>query len=237
VWLVTGGGALFAAFPEAYATVFPGFLSALHVAPLRVDPRGGDRVSQQGALAVVGGKCGTCSSPLAARSPRCSSAWRWVILCAAFLLISTMSSPGTLLGLLNPYALLMGVTVVLLFAMHGAIYLVMKTEGELHEIVRGLGAADHRPLPGGLLFSSNFYTLIALPHIYETVRARPWNFSRHCCGGAGDSHIPREFHHKRDFYAFLSSCLGMALMMAAFGLTYFRIWCCRIPCPKQPQRS
>jgi len=54
--------------------------------------------------------------------------------------------------LLNPYALLMGVTVVLLFAMHGGRFtFVMKTEGELHENRSRLGAADHRPLPGGLI--------------------------------------------------------------------------------------
>lgn len=38
---------------------------------------------------------------------------------------------GSLLSLLNPYSLTMGVTTVLLFAMHRAIYVVMKTEGDL----------------------------------------------------------------------------------------------------------
>jgi cytochrome d ubiquinol oxidase subunit II len=44
---------------------------------------------------------------------------------------------GTLGSLLHPYALLMGVTTVALFMMHGAIYVVMKTEGELQAQARG----------------------------------------------------------------------------------------------------
>ena len=43
---------------------------------------------------------------------------------------------GTFLGLLKPYPLLVGVTTVALFMMHGAIYGVMKTEGELHDKLR-----------------------------------------------------------------------------------------------------
>ena len=43
---------------------------------------------------------------------------------------------GTFFGLLTPYPLLVGVTTVALFMMHGAIYGVMKTEGELHDKLR-----------------------------------------------------------------------------------------------------
>ena len=54
VWLVTGGGALFAAFPEVYATAFSGFYMALMLLLVRADlPRGGDRVPQQAADGLV----------------------------------------------------------------------------------------------------------------------------------------------------------------------------------------
>ena len=43
---------------------------------------------------------------------------------------------GTFFGLLNPYALLCGVTVLSVCMMHGSIYVVMKTEGEFHDKVR-----------------------------------------------------------------------------------------------------
>src|SRR4051812_40072783 len=119
VWLVTGGGALFAAFPEAYATVFSGFylpfmalLCALIFRAVAIEFRS--------------------KEPW----PWWRSMWDWLFCLgstlSAFLIGVTMGNivrgipldaehefAGSLLGLLNPYALLMGVTTVLLFAMHG----------------------------------------------------------------------------------------------------------------------
>ncbi|MGH8046786.1 MAG: cytochrome d ubiquinol oxidase subunit II [Chthoniobacterales bacterium] len=231
VWLVTGGGALFAAFPEAYATVFSGFYLPFMLLLCALIFR---------AVAIE------------FRSKEPWPWWRqmWDIL---FALGSTVSAlligvamgnivrgipldehhefTGTLLGLLNPYALLMGVTVVLLFAMHGAIYVVMKTEGELHEIVRSwiprlIGCF----LAAYILF--NFYTLVELPHVLDTVRQRPWIMIVMALAVLVILNIPREFHHGRDFNAFASSCLGMALMMAAFGLTYFPNMVLSTPLPE-----
>jgi cytochrome d ubiquinol oxidase subunit II len=220
VWLVTGGGALFAAFPEAYATVFSGFYLPFMLLLCALIFR---------AVAIE------------FRSKEPWPWWRkmWDILFAlgsalsAFLIGVAMGNivrgipldadhefAGTLLGLLNPYALLMGVTTLLLFAMHGTIYLVMKTEGELHDIVRGwvpriIGCF----LAAYILF--NLYTLVAVPHVYDTVRARPWILVVIAAAVLVILNIPREFHNGRDFNAFMSSCFGMALMMAAFGMTYF----------------
>ncbi len=220
VWLVTGGGALFAAFPEAYATVFSGFYLPFMLLLCALIFR---------AVAI---------------EFRSKEPWPWwrqmwdILFClgsglSALLIGVAMGNivrgipldkdfefAGTLLGLLNPYALLMGVTTVLLFAMHGAIYLVMKTEGELHEIVRGwiprlIGCF----LAAYILF--NFYTLVEVPHVLDSVRQRPYILLAMAAAVLVILNIPREFHHGRDFNAFLSSCVGMALMMAAFGLTYF----------------
>lgn len=220
VWLVTGGGALFAAFPEAYATVFSGFY-----------------------LPFMALLCALIFRAVAIEF-RSKEPWPWwrsmwdTLFClgstlSAFLIGVAMGNivrgipldaehefTGSLLGLLNPYALLMGVTTVLLFAMHGAIYLVMKTEGELHEIVRGwvprlIGCF----LAAYIMF--NMYTLVEVPHVLETVRVRPYIFIVMALAVLVILNIPREFHKGRDFNAFLSSCLGMALMMAAFGFTYF----------------
>jgi cytochrome d ubiquinol oxidase subunit II len=220
VWLVTGGGALFAAFPEAYATVFSGFY-----------------------LPFMALLC-TLIFRAVAIEFRSKEPWPWwrktwdYLFClsstgAAFLIGVTMGNivagvpigpdrnyAGTLMDLLNPYALLMGVTVVLLFAMHGAIYLVMKCEGELHDTVR-----KWVPRLIGFFLAAyilmNFYTLIEVPYVYETVQKRQWILLVIAAAVLVILNIPREFHHGRDFNAFLSSCGGMVLMMAAFGLTYF----------------
>ena len=104
--------------------------------------------------------------------------------------------------------------------MHGAIYLAMKTEGELNRIVAGW-----IPRLIGFFLASyflfNLYTLIAVPWVLDTVRARPYVFAVVAANVLIVLNIPREIHKKREFNAFLSSCAAMGLMMATFGLTYF----------------
>ena len=220
VWLVTGGGALFAAFPQAYATVFSGFYLPFMLLLCSLIFR---------AVAIE------------FRSKETWTWWRqlWDV---AFSLSSLVASlligvamgnivrgipldsdhefAGSFFGLLNPYALMMGLTTVLLFAMHGAIYLAMKTEGELNRIVAGW-----IPRLIGFFLASyflfNLYTLIAVPWVLDTVRARPYVFAVVAANVLIVLNIPREIHKKREFNAFLSSCAAMGLMMATFGLTYF----------------
>ena len=131
VWLVLGGGALFAAFPMVYASLFSGFYAAMMLVLLVLILR-------------------TVAIEFRSKrpSPRWRSAWDWVffasslgialLLGVAFgnimqgvLLDAQGNIAGALLNLLNPYALLVGLTTVFMLATHGAIYLSMKTEGDL----------------------------------------------------------------------------------------------------------
>jgi cytochrome bd ubiquinol oxidase subunit II len=131
VWLVLGGGALFAAFPMVYASLFSGFYAAMMLVLLVL------------ILRTVAIEFRSKRS-----SPKWRSAWDWVffasslgialLLGVAFgnimggvLLDAQGNIGGTIFDLLNPYALLVGVTTIFMLATHGAIYLSMKTEGEL----------------------------------------------------------------------------------------------------------
>src|SRR5690606_11274376 len=137
VWLVTGGGALFAAFPHVYATVFSGFYTALMMLLFMLIFR---------AVAIE------------FRSKRPMKWWRqmWdVAFSVASIFIAFLAGVavgnlitgipldaekefiGTFWGLINPYTVLVGITTVALFMMHGAIYGVMKTEGALQSKIRG----------------------------------------------------------------------------------------------------
>ena len=137
VWLITAGGATFAAFPHWYATMFSGFYLAMFLLLVGLILRG---VSFE------------------YRSKDSNPAWRnrfdWMIAIGSFLaalLLGTafgnlargvpidenMMFTGNLFTLLNPYGLLGGVTTVAVFLLHGANFLGLKLEGELRARVNG----------------------------------------------------------------------------------------------------
>ncbi len=220
VWLVTGGGALFAAFPNVYATVFSGFYLAFVLLLVALIFR---------AVAIE------------FRSKQPMRWWRqmWDFCFAAgsvlssFLIGVAMGNiaygvpldqrgeyAGTFWTLLRPYPVLLGVTTIALFMMHGAIYGVMKTEGALHEKLRGW-------VNNSIIFfvicyaTTTMATLLYVPHMAARVRAHPWLFSIALLNMLAIANIPREFHHNRDWRAFLFSCLAMLSLMTLFGLEMF----------------
>jgi cytochrome bd ubiquinol oxidase subunit II len=133
VWLLTAGGATFAAFPHWYATMFSGFylpffllLLALIIRGVAFEFRskdqgqrwraGWDRAIFIGSL-VPAFLLGVAFSNLARGVP----------------IDQNMLYAGGFFNLLNPYALLGGLSAVIAFMLHGAIFLSLKTTGELYE--------------------------------------------------------------------------------------------------------
>ncbi len=220
VWLVTGGGALFAAFPNVYATVFSGFylafmllLVALIFRAVAIEFRSKQPMRWWRQMWDAGFAAGSVLSSFLIGVAMGNIAWGIPI-------DDRGEFAGTFLGLLHPYALLLGITTVALFAMHGALYVVMKTEGELHDKVRGW-------VNNTLIFFIICYaittmaTLLYVPHMAARVRAHPWLFSVALVNMLAIANIPREIHHGRDFRAFLSSCVAMVALMTLFGLEMF----------------
>jgi cytochrome d ubiquinol oxidase subunit II len=131
VWLLTAGGATFAAFPEWYATMFSGFYLPLFLLLL---------------LLIVRGVAFEYRSKV--ENPKWRMLWDWCIflasLLAPFLLAVALANivrgvpidvdknyVGEFFNLLNPYALLAGLSTVVVFAFYGAVFLSLKTRGEL----------------------------------------------------------------------------------------------------------
>ena len=217
VWLVTGGGALFAAFPDVYATSFSGFYLAFILLLVALIFR---------AVAIE------------FRSKRPGERWR-KIWDRSFSISSIVSSlligvalgniilgipltaegeyMGGLLGLLRPYPLFVGLTTVALFAMHGAIYVVMKTEGELQAQVRRWIPRTIGLFVAGYVITT-VLTLVFIPHMTTTLRDHPILLVVPVLNALAIANIPREIHKGRDFRAFLSSCAAMLLLMALFGI-------------------
>ena len=140
VWLLTGGGALFAAFPVVYATVFSGFylalmllLMALIMRAVSMEFRG--KVDAQGWKHVWDTLFGVGSLlPAVLFGVAYGNILRGIPLNADGMFT------GSFLGLLNPYAILVGVLSLATLVMHGAVYLTLKTDGQLQERLAGLAS-------------------------------------------------------------------------------------------------
>lgn len=131
VWLLTGGGALFAAFPPVYATVFSGFYLAM-------------------ILVLVGliFRATAIEFRNKVESPGWVRAWDFAFAAGSILpsVLFGVAIGNVLLGLelnpigdytagffalLNPFALLCGLVGLSMFALHGALYLAMKLDGDI----------------------------------------------------------------------------------------------------------
>ncbi|MCT7360017.1 cytochrome d ubiquinol oxidase subunit II [Thalassolituus pacificus] len=201
VWFITAGGALFAAWPVVYAVAFSGFYWALLLVLFAMffRPVGFEYRSKM-------------------EDPRWRSAWDWgltiggavpalvfgvafgnLFLGVPFTLDEFMRSTytGSFWALLNPFALVAGLVSLGMLAMHGATYLQMRTDGDLHERARKISVllaiivAVLFALAGvwiyvgidGLVITSTINTAAAMTPLDKTVdvAAGGWleNYSRY----------------------------------------------------------
>lgn len=250
VWLITAGGALFAAWPPVYAAAFNGFylalmltLFALFLRPLAFDYR----------------------SKL--DSPVWRSRWDWMLTIGSavpalifgvafgnllqgvpfqFDDILRLDYQGGLLGLLNPFALLAGLLSLLMFVTHGAAWLQMKTEGELRARSAAIGTLTALVCAGlflvagvWLMFGVDGYQVTSVidtqGHNATTaklveVSAGGWmaNYARFpalwllpLLGIAGFVLCSLTMKAGRHVLAFVSSSLAMAMVIVTTGVTMF----------------
>ena len=137
VWLVTGAGALFAAFPRVYATVFSGFYLAMMLVIFALIFRAVSLEFRSKSETSVGRAawdfCFSAGSVVAALlfGVALGNIMRGIPLDPA------QNYTGGFFGLLNPYALLIGLVALAMVAFHGALYIILKSQGELERQARG----------------------------------------------------------------------------------------------------
>jgi cytochrome d ubiquinol oxidase subunit II len=220
VWLVTFGGALFAAFPEAYATVFSGFYIAFML-----------------LLAALIARAVSMEFRSKVESDRWRRFWDWAFFggstVAALLfgvavgnamiglpLDKAGNFTGTLFDQLAPYPLLVGVMTVALLAMHGGLYLYLKTEGEFQERLR-----DWLWRSWGvflvLYMLTTMYTLALIPRATANFEHWPWAALVVVANVLAVANIPRSLHWGQPGRAFLSSCAVIATLVMLFGLALY----------------
>ena len=137
VWLITAGGATFAAFPTTYALMFSYLYSALLLVLFSLIIRGVSLEFREKVDSSVWKKGWDAGIFLGSFLPA-------LLFGVAFgnifqgLPMDAEGYHGSLLSLLNPYGLLTGVMFVLLFLVHGALYISVKTDGDISERTSGL---------------------------------------------------------------------------------------------------
>ncbi|MFI6783101.1 cytochrome d ubiquinol oxidase subunit II [Micromonospora sp. NPDC050276] len=133
VWLITAGGAMFAAFPEWYATLFSGFYLPLLLILLALIARGVAFEYRHKRPEASWKRRWDAAIVVGSLLP----AILWGVAFANILrgvpLDADHEYVGGLLDLLNPYALLGGATTLALFLTHGAVFLALKTTGDIRE--------------------------------------------------------------------------------------------------------
>jgi cytochrome d ubiquinol oxidase subunit II len=222
VWLVVFGGATFAAFPNAYAAAFSGFYLAFMLLLCCLIFRA---VSME------------------FRSKRPARWWRgaWDVAFSAASALATFlfgvvvgdcmqglplgadgdfTRPLGLADLLNPYSILTGLFAVSAFAMHGAIYLYLKTEGPLQARVKGwMWRTFGLFLAAYLVLSA--WTLIALPDSTANFARHPWLWVVPVLNVLAIANVPRAIYWGKPLGAFLSSAAAIAAFTFLFGVALF----------------
>ncbi|HKO77378.1 MAG TPA: cytochrome d ubiquinol oxidase subunit II [Flavobacterium sp.] len=221
VWLIIGGGALFAGFPVMYASM----LSAMYV-PFMLFLM----------LNVLR------AAEIKFRSVEEMKWWRnsWDVtysvssILIAFLLGVVLANilqgfaigpnfsyhGGVFFSFLNPYAIMVGFTTLSIFMTQGAIYLLLKTEGRLHARLTFL-------LQKGMIFFivsfgiTTLYTLIFIPEVTANFRANPLYFVVPVISFLAVANVPRLVSKKQYMRALIFSSLTMAFLLILVALQLY----------------
>jgi len=231
VWLLTAGGALFAAFPPVYATAFSGFYLAM-------------------ILILAGLIFRAVAIEFRAKDPVWGRFWDWAFFGGSLLpallfgvavgnlvrgvpLDARGEYAGTFLTLLNPYALLIGITGLVMLVAQGASWAALRTTGPLQTRAARLRTLSHWLL-GLLVVASTAATLRVTPDHVRNNLSRPagWIMILLLVGGFFCARYGMA--RKTDLWTFLGSSAGV---LGLVGLWAVGNYPALIPALDRPELS
>ena len=220
VWLVIAGGAMFAGYPIVYATVF----SAFYVPVM---------------LLLTGLIFRAVAIEFRSKEEMLWWRWTWDIMFSASSIVITLllglvlgnliqglpidkdfEFKGNWLSFLNPYAFLIAATTLALFAMHGAMFLLLKTEDRMYARLTVL--AKNLVITFVIVFAiTTVATLIYIPQMAEKFRLHPTLFIVPMAAVFAVANIPRLITKRRYRLAFVFSGITSALLLMLFSIGLF----------------
>ncbi len=217
VWLLTAGGATFAAFPRWYASLFSGFYLALFLMLLALIARG---VAFEFRSKVA--------------NPRWRATWDWAIFAGSLIpallwgvafsnfvhgvaIDANQNIVGSFWDLLNPFCLLGGLASLAVFTLHGAIFLMLKTESPVKDEARLLA---WRIWLGAIVLNAGY---IVFSYFATDIESRLGvNPGPVPIGAIAAMLLSGYFIRiKRDGWAFAMTALGILLAVATLFMTLY----------------
>lgn len=220
VWLVIGGGVLFAGFPKAYAAIFSAFYVPFMVFIIGLIYR---------AVAIE------FRSKEPGRVWRASWDFVYFFACTTVTLSLGLMLGNVVLGIpldeqhefagewlsfFNPFSIMVAITTLALFMMHGALFLTMKTENRLFAKLTVL-AKNFTIFFVISFLTTSLYTLLYVPHLSDRIRSDPQYFALPLLMFLAVANIPRQLAHRNYRWAFASSALAIATLLATVALEVF----------------
>lgn len=220
VWLVIGGGALFAGFPVAYAAIFSAFYLPAIIFLIGLIWR---------AVAIE------------FRSKEPGKLWRmiWDVIYSFACIVVTLSLglmlgnvamglplneqkefTGNFISFFNPFSIMVAFTTLALFMTHGAIYLAMKTENRLYTKLTIL-AKNFNVFFLVAFGLTTLYTLLYIPHLSDRIRSNPVFFIFPAIMFLAIANIPRQLKKGNYRFAFISSSITIASLLLAVAVEVF----------------
>jgi len=138
VWLLTAGGAMFAAFPHWYATMFSGFYLPLFLILMGLIVRGVAFEFRSKVEDERWRKTWDYAIFIGSLLPAILFGVAFANIVRGLAIDASMNYVGSFFDLLNPYALLGGLVTLALFVLHGALFLELKVDDPIRQRVQGL---------------------------------------------------------------------------------------------------
>jgi cytochrome d ubiquinol oxidase subunit II len=227
VWLLTAGGALFAAFPMVYATVFSGFylpfmllVVALIFRAVAIEFYG--QIEAPGWRRIWGWAFGVGSLvPSILFGVAFGNILRGIPMDARH------DFAGSFWALLNPYALLLGLLSLAMFLMHGAAYMTLKTGGSLRDQMHQRAIAGWVAV-AVLYVPATLFTVIVSPFLFQGLAANRLFYLALAPLIIAIPCVPAALNARKYGWAFVASAVTMASMIAMAGVSlYPRLAPCR----------
>jgi cytochrome d ubiquinol oxidase subunit II len=209
VWLIVAGAGTFAAFPEWYATLFSGFYLALLLILVALILRGVAFEYRGKIDDPVWRRRWDVAIVVGSTLPALLWGVAFANIVAGVPIDADKQFTGTLLTLLNPYGLLGGLTTLTLFLLHGALFLGLRTTGELRE--RAIRLAARLSVPT-LVIAGGFAVWTQLAH------GTGWTWAAVLVAALGLAGATAAAYQGRELAGFaLTSLVIVAAVVLIFG--------------------